>query len=259
MNSILKQIADYKKIEVEKSKREKKEQDFDLFSIPCRDFIGNLKRNKPAIIAEIKKASPSQGLIRADFDPGLIARIYTENGANCLSVLTDVNFFKGHPDFIAVAKDNSNCPILRKDFIIDSYQIYESRHLGADCILLIVALLDDHQLRDYCDLAQELNMAVLVESHTQAEIERAIQLPTPLMGINNRDLHSFKTDLNTSISLSQTIPADKMVITESGIHSQKDISFLLQHGIDIFLIGEVFMRAKNIGSKLKEFKSTILK
>jgi indole-3-glycerol phosphate synthase len=252
MNSILERIAHRKSEEVEIAKRNKplstlvKEQ-----SLPVRDFVAALKNSSPAIIAEIKKASPSKGLIRADFDVADIAKIYAENGASCLSVLTDQDFFQGHPDYLLLAKSHSNLPVLRKDFIIDSYQIHESRALGADCILLIVALLDDIQLMDYCQIAMELNMAVLVESHTEEELNRAIELPTPLIGINNRSLHTFKTDIELSILLKELVPNNKIVITESGINTRDDIKLMLSHGIQTFLIGESLMRAKDIGFALR--------
>lgn len=252
MNSILTRIAAHKTEEVSKAKQQRPLQNLmESISLPVRDFIGALKQHCPAIIAEIKRASPSKGLIRADFDVATIAKIYAENGACCLSVLTDVTFFQGDASFLAIAKQHCNLPVLRKDFIIDPYQIYESRALGADCILLIVAMLDDKQLQDYCQLAQELKMAVLVESHTLKELERALRLPTPLMGINNRDLHSFSVDIQRSIDLLQHIPAEKILITESGIHDHKDMSFMQSHGIHSFLIGESLMRAEDIGQKLR--------
>ncbi|WED43891.1 indole-3-glycerol phosphate synthase TrpC [Legionella cardiaca] len=256
MNSILNKIAEHKKLEVELAKRNLPLEVLMEHNNPLpRDFIANLNNANPAIIAEIKKASPSKGLIRADFDVATIAKIYEKNGARCLSVLTDINFFQGHPSFLAVAKENSVLPVLRKDFIIDPYQIYESRFLGADCILLIVAMLDDHQLRDYCQLAQELNMAVLVESHTLEELQRAIELPTPLMGVNNRSLHTFTTDIRTSIELVKNLPANKIMITESGINTREDIQLMLNNQIHCFLIGESLMRAPDIGGKLREFLS----
>lgn len=190
-------------------------------------------------------------MIREDFDVAQIAEIYAQNGARCLSVLTDIEFFQGHPNYLALAKSHCNLPILRKDFILDEYQIYESQSLGADCILLIVALLDDVQLADYCQLAQELNMAVLVESHTREELDRALHLPTPLMGINNRSLHTFKTDIQLSINLKDVVPQDRIVITESGINTHADITLMQANGINTFLIGESLMRAADIGSALR--------
>ena len=254
MTSILKRIGEHKRQEVELAKQQKPLTSLNLSDAPpTRDFIANLKKGNPAIIAEIKKASPSKGLIRADFDVAAIAKTYEQHGASCLSVLTDVHFFQGDPSYLAVAKNNSTLPVLRKDFIIDSYQIHESRALGADCILLIVAMLEDNQLQDYCQLAQELNMAVLVESHTLEEFQRALQLPTPLMGVNNRSLHTFDTDIKTSLSLVEHLPANKLLIAESGIDSHAEIELMQSHGINTFLIGESLMRAEDIGAKLSEF------
>ncbi|MDI9818358.1 MULTISPECIES: indole-3-glycerol phosphate synthase TrpC [unclassified Legionella] len=251
--SILNKIATHKKQEVALAKAEKPLESLKNYEGIPRDFIASLNKSTPAIIAEIKKASPSKGIIRVDFDVAAIADIYEQNGASCLSVLTDKHFFQGDPSYIKIAKANSDLPVLRKDFIIDSYQIYESRFLGADCILLIVAMLDDYQLTDYCRLAQELGMAVLVESHTLEELQRAIKLPTPLIGINNRSLHTFNTDIYTSINLANELPADKLLITESGINIREDIQLMMSNGINTFLIGESLMRAPDIGLKLKEF------
>ncbi len=254
MTSILDRIGKHKRQEIELAKREKPLNRLtEVAPLPVRDFIAGLQQRSPAIIAEIKKASPSKGLIRADFDVATIATIYEQFGASCLSVLTDIDFFQGSPSYLALAKSHCSLPILRKDFIIDPYQIHESRVLGADCILLIVAMLDDQELHDYCQLAQELTMAVLVESHTLAEFERAIKLPTPLMGVNNRNLHTFTTDVHTSIELVSYLPADKILITESGINSHDDIKLMQENGIDTFLIGESLMREQDIGAKLREF------
>lgn len=258
MNSILDRISNRKRQEVELAKREKPLASLkDNDTLPVRDFIAGLRKNNPAIIAEIKKASPSKGLIRADFDVATIAEIYEQHGASCLSVLTDIHFFQSSPAYLAIAKAHSSLPILRKDFIIDAYQIHESRVLGADCILLIVAMLDDKQLHDYCQLAQELKMAVLVESHTFDELQRALQLPTPLMGVNNRNLHTFATDIQTSLELVKHLPVDKLMITESGINTRDDIKLMQKYGINTFLIGESLMRAKDIGSKLSELMGAI--
>lgn len=253
MNSILKKIAEHKLAEVSRSKKTNPLQSL-VTKQPAeqRDFIAALKNSSsPAIIAEIKKASPSKGLIREDFDVAEIAAAYAQNGAKCLSVLTDIEFFQGHPDYIGLAKSHCDLPVLRKDFIIDPYQIHESVALGADCILLIVAMLDDAQLIEFCQLAQELKLAVLVESHTREELDRAIKLPTPLMGINNRSLHTFQTDMQLSIQLKPYIPEDKIIITESGINTRADIKLMQSHGINTFLIGESLMRSKNIGDALK--------
>jgi indole-3-glycerol phosphate synthase len=252
MTSILERIATHKQQEVNLAKLRKPLDSLAITDLPRRDFIAALKKNNPAIIAEIKRASPSKGIIRADFDVAKIAEIYAANGASALSVLTDEHFFQGHSDYLALAKRHCNLPVLRKDFIIDSYQIHESYALGADCILLIAAMLDDAKLLDYCQLAQELGMAVLVESHTKEELERALQLPTPLMGINNRSLHTFVTDLQCSIELQQYIPKDKIVITESGIHHHNDIKRMQSYGIHTFLVGESLMRAEDIGTALKQ-------
>lgn len=253
MTSILNRITERKLEEVSLAK--KRHPLNQLSPIPPmaqRDFIKALEaQEQPAIIAEIKKASPSKGLIRQDFDVAHIASIYNDNGARCLSVLTDTPFFQGHPNDLALAKKHCNLPVLRKDFIIDAYQIHESLALGADCILLIVALLDETQLLDFCQIAQALGLAVLVESHTPEELEKALKLPTPLIGINNRSLHTFKTDLQLSIQLKPLIPDEKIIITESGIHTPQDIQYMRAHGIHAFLIGESLMRAENTGEALR--------
>ncbi|WP_298627757.1 indole-3-glycerol phosphate synthase TrpC [uncultured Legionella sp.] len=253
MNSILQRIAEHKLAEVTKAKKNKSLHALTAKqALDSRDFSTALMNNSsPAIIAEIKKASPSKGIIKEDFDVAEIADAYAQNGAKCLSVLTDIEFFQGHPDNIALAKSHCNLPVLRKDFIIDPYQIHESVALGADCILLIAAMLDDIQLLDFCQLAQELKLAVLVESHTREELDRAIKLPTPLIGINNRSLHTFKTDIQLSIQLKNDVPEDKIIITESGINTRADIKLMQSHGINTFLIGESLMRAKSIGDALK--------
>ncbi|MFI4963303.1 MAG: indole-3-glycerol phosphate synthase TrpC [Legionellales bacterium] len=252
MTSILQQIAEQKAQEVARAKKS-----HPLNTLPqqppqdLRDFIAALKPNStPAIIAEIKKASPSKGIIKEDFNVAQIAQSYADNGARCLSVLTDPVFFQGRPEYVATAKAQCKLPVLRKDFIIDPYQIYESLAIGADCILLIVALLDDKQLVDYCTLAQELGMAVLVESHTKEELIRALEVPTPLIGINNRSLHTFETDIQLSITLKEWIPEDRIVVSESGIHSRDEVQLMRSHGINTFLIGESLMRAKDVGKAL---------
>lgn len=250
MNSVLQRIAQRKLEEIIFSKRTKPLNSLPQSEFEHRDFIASLQASAPAIIAEIKRASPSKGLIREDFNVSEIAKIYAQHGARCLSVLTDIDFFQGHPDYLAQAKSHCNLPILRKDFILDPYQIHESLSLGADCILLIVALLDDMQLRDFCQIAQELNMAVLAESHTEQELERALRLPTPLMGINNRSLHTFETDIQLSINLKKYIPQDRVIITESGISTHKDVALMQSHGINTFLVGESLMREKDIGKAL---------
>ncbi|MBA2649113.1 MAG: indole-3-glycerol phosphate synthase TrpC [Legionella sp.] len=256
MNSILNRIAQYKLQEVAVAKERlpvtKLLRPAQLIQ---NDFIqAMISASKPAIIAEIKKASPSKGVIREYFDVAKIATSYAQHGACCLSVLTDREFFQGDPAYVSQAKLASNLPILRKDFIIDSYQIHESWSLGADCILLIVALLDDVQLKEFCILAQELDMAVLVESHNQAELERALCLPTPLIGVNNRSLHDFSIDIQLSIQLKPFVPADKILITESGIHTHEDVMLMQAHGIDSFLVGESLMKAVDPGLALSQLK-----
>lgn len=253
MNTILDKIANVKKVEVAQAKIAKPLSQLATKDMePPRDFVAALSRKIPGIIAEIKKASPSKGIIRPDFNVADIAKIYSDHGASCLSVLSDQQFFQGSPEYIAEAKKHSPCPILRKDFIIDAYQIHESRALGADCILLITALLEDAELLDFCQQAQELGMAVLVESHTREELERSLRLPTPLIGINNRSLHTFETRQTTSIELAGIIPNDRLIISESGINERKDILRLQEHGINHFLIGESLMRSNDIGHKLDE-------
>ncbi|TVQ34688.1 MAG: indole-3-glycerol phosphate synthase TrpC, partial [Wenzhouxiangella sp.] len=217
----------------------------------CRDFAGALReragRSADAVIAEIKRASPSAGLIREDFDPAAIARAYQRGGATCLSVLTDRQFFQGHDDFLVAARAACDLPVLRKDFIIDPWQVWETRALGADALLLIVAALDDARLADLSALGRELGLSVLVEVHDEAELERALAVPGDLVGINNRDLHRFVTDLETSLRLAPRVPSDRLVISESGIHTPADLARLRAGGIGAFLIGESFMRQPDPG------------
>jgi indole-3-glycerol phosphate synthase len=223
----------------------------------CRDFYQAIKnkidKNETAVIAEVKKASPSKGLIAKNFNPVMAAHSYEKAGAVCLSVLTDVEYFQGHSDYMQQARAAVNIPVLRKDFIIDQWQVYESRKLGADCILLIVAALADPQLYELTVLAQTLGMEVLMEVHDQAELQRALNTPARLIGINNRNLRTFVTDLDTSVILSKGIPEDRIAISESGIHSVENIQMLQSHGINTFLIGEAFMRKDNPGAELNRF------
>lgn len=207
---------------------------------------------KPAIIAEIKKASPSQGVIRENFQPVTIAQDYAMNGAACLSILTDKEFFQGSEAYLQMVHDRCPLPVLRKDFMIDAYQIYEARSLGADCILLIVAALDDSKMHELSELATKLGMDVLVEVHDANELQRALQLDTKLIGINNRDLRTFKTDLQTTLTLKNTIPDDRLVITESGIHTREDVKLMLSNDVYTFLVGEAFMRVEQSGQKMRE-------
>lgn len=205
-----------------------------------------------AVIAEIKKASPSKGLIREDFQPAQHAADYEANGASCLSVLTDAKFFKGSNDYLLQARAACSLPVIRKDFMIDSYQIAESKALGADCILLIVAALQPAQLVELASYANEIDIDILVEVHNQSEMEQALKLNTDLIGVNNRNLHSFETSLQTTLDLAAQVPADKVLITESGIHTAKDVKTMTDAGIYGFLVGESFMRARSPGAKLKE-------
>jgi indole-3-glycerol phosphate synthase len=210
---------------------------------------------KTAIIAEIKKASPSQGVIREDFQPIAIGLDYAMNGATCLSVLTDKEFFQGSEAYLQMVRDRCPLPVLRKDFMIDPYQIYEARALGADCILLIVAALADSQMHELSDTATKLGMDVLVEVHDGEELQRALTLDTRLIGINNRNLRTFTTSLQTTLDLKAHIPEDRIIITESGIHTHDDVQLMLDNGIYTFLVGEVFMRAENPGQKMRELFS----
>lgn len=219
-----------------------------------RDFVQAL-RNKyldghAAVIAEIKKASPSKGVIRADFQPAAIAADYAEHGAACLSVLTDVDYFQGHRDYLKAARAACQLPVLRKDFIVDAYQIYEARAMGADCVLLIVAALETPHMQALEALANELGMAVLVESHDAKELEQALTLKTPLIGINNRNLRTFDVSLQTTLDLLESIPAERIVITESGILAPADVSLMLEHEVYAFLVGEAFMRQPSPGKAL---------
>lgn len=219
-----------------------------------RDFVSCIRemqhRNQPAVIAEIKRASPSQGLLREDFNPADIATAYAENGACCLSVLTDEPHFQGADTHLQAARAACSLPVLRKDFIIDEYQVYEARALGADCILLIAAILSDMQLQDFSALAEELGMAVLPEVHDRTELERGLMLRTPLIGINNRNLHTFTVTLDTTLGLLADVLEDRTVITESGIQCRADVLRLQQHNVRAFLVGETFMRAPNPGQAL---------
>lgn len=210
----------------------------------------NLRQSRPAVIAEIKKASPSKGVLREDFDPAQIARSYEQGGACCLSVLTDVDFFQGSIAYLQQARAACSLPVLRKDFIIDSYQIYEARAVGADCILLIVAALSDEQLLSFVDVAQQLNIDVLTEVHNREELDRALQLPVRLIGINNRNLRNFHTCLQTTLDLLEVVPSDRLVVTESGIHHSEDVQKMRKNGVHSFLVGEAFMRADDPGSRL---------
>lgn len=223
-----------------------------------RDFEGALRakiaKGQAAVIAEVKKASPSKGVLRADFIPADIAQSYAEGdgkvSAACLSVLTDRQFFQGSVDYLKQARASCNLPVLRKDFLIDPYQVYEARAMGADAILLIAACLDDAQMRDLEAIAHGLDMAVLVEVHDGAELERALALKTPLVGINNRNLRTFEVTLQTTLDLQKSVPADRLLVTESGILAPADVKTMRDAGIHAFLVGEAFMRADDPGLAL---------
>lgn len=219
-----------------------------------RDFVGALRAQvdagRPAVIAEIKKASPSKGVIRADFRPGAIAASYAQGGAACLSVLTDAQYFQGSTEYLREARAACGLPVLRKDFIIDPWQVYEARAMGADAILLIVAALELPAMQDLEALAMELGMAVLVESHDAAELEAALTLKTPLMGINNRNLRTFEVTLDTTLDLLPKIGSERIVVTESGILAPVDVARMREHQVNAFLVGEAFMRAADPGSEL---------
>jgi indole-3-glycerol phosphate synthase len=219
-----------------------------------RDFVGAMRTQiaagHSAVIAEVKKASPSKGVLRAEFIPADIAQSYAEHGAACLSVWTDQQFFQGCNDFLKQARASCDLPVLRKDFMVDAYQIYESRVLGADCILLIAACLDDAQMADLEAIAHSLDMAVLVEVHDRAELERALKLKTPLVGINNRNLRTFEVSLETTWTLRNDVPADRLLVTESGSVSPDDVKRMGEAQVHAFLVGEAFMRAADPGEAL---------
>ena len=221
-----------------------------------RDFAAALRAKVaaglPAVIAEVKKASPSKGVIRADFVPADIAQSYAEHGAACLSVLTDQRYFQGSPDYLKQARASCDLPVLRKDFMVDPYQVYEARAMGADCILLIAACLDDAQMADLEAIALGLNMAVLVEVHDRDELQRALRLKTPLVGINNRNLRTFEVSLDTTLAMLPDVPADRLLVTESGILGQADVQRMRDAGVHAFLVGEAFMRAPEPGVALAE-------
>jgi indole-3-glycerol phosphate synthase len=219
-----------------------------------RDFVGALRgkiaAGRAAVIAEVKKASPSKGVLRADFIPADIAQSYAEHGAACLSVLTDRQFFQGQPDYLKQARASCDLPVLRKDFLVDPYQVYESRAMGADCILLIAACLDDAQMAELEGIARSLDMAVLVEVHDAPELQRALKLKTPLVGINNRNLRTFEVTLDTTLGMLADVPADRLLVTESGILQPADVQRMRQAGVHAFLVGEAFMRAPDPGEAL---------
>jgi len=256
---ILKKITHRKEEEIAERKQRKaieKVIDESKTASPVRGFVDSMKKrianNEPAVIAEIKKASPSKGVMRENFNPAEIAKSYQAGGASCLSVLTDIDFFQGSDDYLKLARSACELPVIRKDFIVDLYQVYEARAMGADCILLIVAVLNDDQMAELYTLARELGMDVLIEVHDEAELHRALPLNADLVGINNRNLRDFSTSLNTTLDLLAQIPDDRIVVTESGIHTVDHIKLMRDHHVNAFLVGEAFMRAEEPGNELKK-------
>ncbi len=260
MKNILKEIYQYKLKEVRESKKILSLTQI-CKKIKCLDSSFNFYqalrdkdvKGEVALICEVKKASPSKGIIRQDFDHIAIAKQYEEAGATCLSILTDEKYFMGHNEFLQEIRVLSKLPILRKDFMVDPYQIYQAKMIGANCILLIVAMLDDQKLKELEDVADELNLSVLVEVHNEEELQRASKLKSKLIGFNNRDLKTFEVDINNSVKLADQVPSDYVMIAESGINDRLDIELLQQAGINCFLIGEHFMRQKDIVKSVKSF------
>ncbi|MFT4179737.1 MAG: indole-3-glycerol phosphate synthase TrpC [Thermomonas sp.] len=258
MHDVLKRILARKQIEV--AERRERISQFELrtraaSAPPLRGFAdaieAKIAAGLPAVIAEVKKASPSKGVIRADFQPDAIARSYEAGGAACLSVLTDVDFFQGADEYLIAARNACGLPVLRKDFIVDAYQLYEARVLGADCVLLIAAALDDAQLSEFAFIAGELGMDVLVEVHDLDELERALPVPARLLGINNRNLRSFDVSLQTTLDLKPMVPTDRVLVTESGILAPTDVALMRDNGVHAFLVGEAFMRQPDPGAALR--------
>lgn len=258
MSDVLKKILAVKADEVAAGKQARALAEVEAAAraqTPARDFTGALRAKlavgQSAVIAEVKKASPSKGVIRADFRPAEIARAYEAGGAACLSVLTDEQFFKGHADYLREARGACALPVLRKDFMIDPWQVFEARAMGADAILLIVAALSLAQMQEMEAVADDLGMAVLVESHDAGELDVALQLRTPLIGINNRNLRTFEVSLDTTLDQLERIPGDRLVITESGILAPADVQRMREHRVNAFLVGEAFMRADDPGAALQ--------
>lgn len=259
MSNILDQIIETKFEEISVGKASQSISDFRKIieqQTPCRGFFhaieNQIEKGETAVIAEVKKASPSKGIIRPDFDPVDIAQSYLRGGATCLSILTDEQYFKGSNQFLRDVRATVGLPILRKDFMVDAWQIYQSRAMGADCVLLIVACLDDEKLAELHDLASDLGMDVLVEVHDEEEMERALKTPAKLIGINNRNLKTFETSLTTSEELVEMVDEERIVVSESGIHVSADIDFLQKHNMHTFLIGESFMRHDDPGAQLQK-------
>ncbi|MCC2633012.1 MAG: trpC [Ramlibacter sp.] len=257
MADILDKIVAVKHEEIAAAKKRKPLEAVreDAFSrVLTRDFEAALRAkvaaSRPAVIAEVKKASPSKGVLREDFIPADIAQSYAEHGAACLSVLTDHQFFQGSSDYLKQARASCDLPVLRKDFIVDPYQVYESRAMGADAILLIAACLSDAQMAELEAIARSLDMAVLVEVHDAAELQRALKLKTRLVGVNNRNLRTFEVSLETTLGMLKDVPADRLLVTESGIQAREDVQRMRAAGVHAFLVGEAFMRAKEPGEAL---------
>ena len=259
MHDVLKRILARKQEEV--AERRERVSLFELKARlsgapPVRGFAdaveAKLKAGLPAVIAEVKKASPSKGVIRADFDPAAIARSYEAGGAACLSVLTDIDFFQGSDAYLQQARAACSLPVLRKDFVVDAWQLHEARMLGADCVLLIAAALDDVQLAEFAFIADELGMDVLVEVHDLDELERALPIPARLLGINNRNLRTFEVSLQNTLDLKDMVPADRVLVTESGILAPADVALMRGAGVHAFLVGEAFMRQPDPGTALRD-------
>ena len=258
-SDVLDKIMQHKALEVAQAKQQCSQAELEARlsqASPCRGFSAALQASlalgRVAVIAEIKKASPSKGLIRADFDPAKIAANYQQHGASCLSVLTDAEFFQGSNAYFKQARAACNIPMLRKDFMLDEYQIVEARAMGADCILLIAAALPDDLMHQLAEKAQQLGMDVLVEVHDEQELQRGLELNMSMLGINNRNLRTFETSLDTTLDLLSSIPDDIVVVTESGIHSSADVRLMRAHQVNSFLVGEVFMRADDPGQRMAE-------
>lgn len=261
--TILKKIVDRKWEEIKERKQSISLEEMRDLAFANKDaprgfadaLARSLKAGRSAVIAEIKKASPSKGVLRENFRPAEIAASYEEGGASCLSILTDRDFFQGHEDYLKEGRAACDLPVIRKDFIVDPYQVFEARAIGADCILLIAACLDDDTLRELNLLAHELAMDVLIEVHDEEELHRALKLPNRLIGINNRNLHTFEVSLQTTFDLLDQIPDDRIVVTESGILKREDVEAMRRHNVNSFLVGEAFMRTENPGETLAEFFS----
>jgi indole-3-glycerol phosphate synthase len=260
LSNVLDKIVEYKILEIEQSKKENSWTELEdqlIQSPPVRSFVDQLRSaDGMGVIAEVKKASPSAGIIREDFDPVEIAKIYEQNGASCISVLTDEHFFQGHLDFLKNIRKSVELPLLRKDFILDRYQILEARVAGADCVLLIAECLEPEQLADLYSYSSKLGMDTLIEIYEPENLQPVLDLSPELMGINNRNLKTFVTDLEHSIQLSKQVPETTLLVSESGIRNREDVLRLTDAGIKAILVGETLMKSENIGDKLRELLET---